>query len=250
MKALSKLQLNFSPTSPSDAVNKEYVDRKVDNAHLYHYCGTISSYDDLPTNNLKVGMTYNIENPDSEHGVKRGDNLAWDGDKWDNLAGYVDLSLFYTKDEIDAIISSNIGSIYLGEIELSNNRLNIEIPELSSDDINTHIILILKSMSSSTSVSVVNSSVTINSENTSFQIVDKFENPIRICDVINGGNITLCFNGTDFILLNKEYLLDSYQSDSIAFAPTAHALKQVYDHFESVIGNIPEVLDSINRVVI
>lgn len=252
MDVLSKLKLNFIPTSPEDAVNKAYVDQKTENAYIYHYCGTLSTYNDLPVDNLEVGMVYNIEHEDLEHGIKQGDNLAWDGTKWDNLSGYVDLSGFYTKDEVDNIVSEvqrKFNTVYFGKITKSGNKVNIISEEFSEENINSHSILVLDSNFVDGSSTVLNKKVLINSNRTDFEIHGKYSSIVRIRD-ISSGNVLLSFDGENFTILNREILIDSYHDNSIMNAPTVNALTQVYNYFESAIGDIPEVLDSINRVVI
>lgn len=70
--------------------DKNAVDSKI--SSVYKYKGTVSTYADLPSTDLTVGDVYNIETADSTHGVKAGDNVAWNGTAWDVLAGTVDLS--------------------------------------------------------------------------------------------------------------------------------------------------------------
>lgn len=95
------------PTKTSDLTNDSgFIDKDVNNlanyykktevdtkiSSVYKYKGTVSTYADLPSSNLTVGDVYNIETADSTHGVKAGDNVAWNGNAWDVLAGTVDLS--------------------------------------------------------------------------------------------------------------------------------------------------------------
>ena len=75
--------------------DKNAVDTKI--SAVYKYKGTVSTYNDLPSTNLTIGDVYNIETADSTHGVKAGDNVAWNGTAWDVLAGTVDLSGYQTK---------------------------------------------------------------------------------------------------------------------------------------------------------
>ena len=59
---------------------------------VYQYKGSVATYADLPTTGQKVGDVWNVETADPDHGIKAGDNVAWDGTKWDVLAGNHDLS--------------------------------------------------------------------------------------------------------------------------------------------------------------
>ena len=88
------------------------------------------------------------------------------------------------------------------------------------------------------------------SENFDCSASPKYGNLPTYHDIINGGTIVLGFNGQNFVLLNKPYLLDSYTSKSTDYGTTANAVKTVYDHFTDIIGDIPEVLDAINRKVV
>ena len=72
-----------------DAYTKQEVDAKT--AKLYEFKGNVNTYEDLPTENLSVGDTYNI--------LSTGANYAWDGESWDNLSGIVDISHLLSKED-------------------------------------------------------------------------------------------------------------------------------------------------------
>ncbi|MDY4697394.1 MAG: hypothetical protein SO362_05865 [Selenomonas montiformis] len=57
------------------------------------YKGSVDTYTALPTSN-KVGDMYNIAHADSDHGIKAGDNVIWNGTDWDNTGGTIDTSTF------------------------------------------------------------------------------------------------------------------------------------------------------------
>ena len=59
---------------------------------VYQYKGSVATYADLPTTGQKVGDVWNVETADPDHGIKTGDNVAWDGAQWDILGGNHDLS--------------------------------------------------------------------------------------------------------------------------------------------------------------
>lgn len=59
---------------------------------VYQYKGSVDTYADLPTTGQKVGDVWNVETADPDHGIKAGDNVAWDGAQWDTLGGNHDLS--------------------------------------------------------------------------------------------------------------------------------------------------------------
>lgn len=66
----------------TDAYSKAEVDSKI--SSVYRYKGTVANAAALPTSNLTVGDTYNLENS--------GKNLAWTGTEWDDLGGTFDFS--------------------------------------------------------------------------------------------------------------------------------------------------------------
>ena len=59
---------------------------------VYQYKGSVATYADLPTTGQKIGDVYNVVTADPDHGIKAGDNVAWDGAQWDILGGNHDLS--------------------------------------------------------------------------------------------------------------------------------------------------------------
>ena len=59
---------------------------------VYQYKGSVATYADLPTTGQKVGYVWNVATADPDHGIKAGDNVAWDGAQWDILGGNHDLS--------------------------------------------------------------------------------------------------------------------------------------------------------------
>lgn len=61
-------------------------------ATVYKYKGSVETYADLPTSEQQIGDVWNVETADPDHGIKAGDNVAWDGAQWDVLGGNHDLS--------------------------------------------------------------------------------------------------------------------------------------------------------------
>ena len=61
------------------------------------YKGSKDTYAELPTSGNKVGDVWNIVAADPTHGVKAGDNVAWNGTAWDVLGGVTDLSAYFNK---------------------------------------------------------------------------------------------------------------------------------------------------------
>ena len=75
-----------TPTQDAHAATKAYVDSAV--SAVYKYKGSVANQSALPSAGQTVGDVYNVEDT--------GDNYAWDGEKWDKLAGTVDLSGYLT----------------------------------------------------------------------------------------------------------------------------------------------------------
>ena len=71
-----------------------------DVSSMYTYKGSVETYANLPSSGQKTGDTYNIETADPQHGIKEGDNVAWNGTGWDNFGGVLNLDGYQPK--IDA----------------------------------------------------------------------------------------------------------------------------------------------------
>ena len=84
-----------SVSSIASSIASSMIDTRLTN--VYTYKGSIDSYSSLPNGGQKVGDIYNIESADTTHGIKAGDNVAWNGTEWDVLAGTVDLSGYADK---------------------------------------------------------------------------------------------------------------------------------------------------------
>ena len=74
---------------------------------VYQYKGSVATYADLPTTGQKVGDVWNIETADPDHGIKAGDNVAWDGAQWDTLGGNHDLSGYAQLNSANTFTASN-----------------------------------------------------------------------------------------------------------------------------------------------
>lgn len=86
---------------------KTEVDTKI--SSVMRYKGSKDTYAELPST-AEVGDVWNVVQADSEHGVRAGDNLAWNGTAWDNLGGSVDLSGYATKSDLDTKVDKVDGS--------------------------------------------------------------------------------------------------------------------------------------------
>ena len=92
----------------TDAYTKTEIDNKLTSAMRYK--GEKETYADLPTTGNVTGDVWNIATADATHGIKAGDNVAWNGTTWDVLSGLMDLSNYLkvdsvvTNDDIDTIV--------------------------------------------------------------------------------------------------------------------------------------------------
>ncbi|MCM1497226.1 MAG: hypothetical protein NC124_02050 [Clostridium sp.] len=77
----------------SDVYTKTEVDAKV--SSVYKFKGSVANYEALPTTDLVVGDTYNIEDT--------GANYAWTGMFWDKLSETIDLSNYVALDNDQTI---------------------------------------------------------------------------------------------------------------------------------------------------
>ena len=70
------------------------------------YAGQVDNYSDLADVTKNKGDVWNIVNADTAHGIKAGDNVAWNGTDWDDLSGTVDLSIYAEKVDYQKAITS------------------------------------------------------------------------------------------------------------------------------------------------
>lgn len=126
-----KTQLNNYVTTAT--ANTTYA-KKSDISNIYKFKGTKTNYADLPTTDRVIGDVWNITNADAEHGIKAGDNVAWNGTVWDNLSGTVDLSAYATKDKAFTkdTVSTGPNQFLAGPI---NTRGNIGLRKIDISDI-------------------------------------------------------------------------------------------------------------------
>lgn len=93
----------------TDAYTKTEINSMV--SSVLHYKGTKTTYSDLPTTGNVVGDVWNIEHNDTAHGVRAGDNVAWNGTTWDVLAGTVDLSGYVRSGDLREMTETEIKDI-------------------------------------------------------------------------------------------------------------------------------------------
>lgn len=96
-------------SSIASSIASSMIDARL--TSVYTYKGSVENYSSLPNSDQKVGDTYNVRNADDEHGIKAGDNVAWNGTGWDDLSGQVDLTSYALKE--DAATDHNHDGQYL-----------------------------------------------------------------------------------------------------------------------------------------
>lgn len=84
---------DLSPYAKTADIASTYA-KKTDISTAFRYRGSVDTYSALPTNGVAVGDVYNVVAADTANNIKAGDNVAWNGNGWDNLSGIVDLSAY------------------------------------------------------------------------------------------------------------------------------------------------------------
>ena len=86
---------------------------------VYTYRGSKATFAELPEEGMIAGDVWNVEEKVENHPA--GTNWAWTGEAWDALAGSIDLSAYYTSEQVDAAIKveSDRAIAKEGELQLS-----------------------------------------------------------------------------------------------------------------------------------
>lgn len=113
---------------------------------VFTYKGSVSNFNSLPSN-PKVGDVYNVESSfvvtsetilgdliTKEYPV--GTNVAWNGEIWDPLAGFVDLSNYATKLELTDV-QTQVSELHVKSVDPSDKILTLN----SDGNLSTHITL-------------------------------------------------------------------------------------------------------------
>lgn len=94
---IQKVKSNVLQLSNS-VYTKSEIDGKLTGA--FHYKGSVETYAELPKEDLQIGDVWNVVQPDVDHHINAGDNVAWNGSGWDALCGVVDLSGYDTIEQV------------------------------------------------------------------------------------------------------------------------------------------------------
>lgn len=112
---------------------KEEINTKI--SGVYHYKGSVATYEDLPTEGVEIGDVYNV--------IATGMNYAWTAEGWDALGNLFDAGNYYTKDQADDQIDAKLGDYTTTE------DLNQELDKkANSEEVNTKITSIENQISS------------------------------------------------------------------------------------------------------
>lgn len=108
---------------------------------IYKFKGSKQTYAELlEITDAVVGDVWNIINADVEHDINAGDNLAWTGTVWDNLRGYIDLSNYYKKGEIDEKYNDIIEKLKKLQKELEEKFKQAEVDITSAREYSEQIV--------------------------------------------------------------------------------------------------------------
>ena len=96
------------------------------------YRGSVASFSALPTSGQSVGDMYNIKAAGGTDAngtaIRAGDNVVWNGSGWDDQAGTVDLSNYYTKSEINgAVVSATVSDATLTFIHKDASKSTVTV---------------------------------------------------------------------------------------------------------------------------
>ena len=120
-------------TKVANTYTKAEVDSKV--SSVMRYKGSKDTYADLPAEGNVIGDVWNITTADATHGIKAGDNVAWNGTGWDVLGGAIDLSGYATKtdlnDKVDKVEGSRLITSAEGE-KLANIEAGAQVNKIES----------------------------------------------------------------------------------------------------------------------
>ena len=110
-------ELKFDDTPTVDSTNlvnsgniKKYVDEAVTRVYRYQGSKTVAEINAIDVADLVVGDLFNIKDSGTitigsePCSVHAGDNIAWDGEKWDNSNGIYDLSNYVSFGEFEATL--------------------------------------------------------------------------------------------------------------------------------------------------
>lgn len=107
-----------------DKTIKAYVDSKL--TAVYTYKGSVANDQALPAQDQTVGDVYNVEDT--------GKNVAWDGEKWDELGGTVDLSAYAKTENVNAQLATKANQAQIDTLASDVDNIgNVVIPQMNTN---------------------------------------------------------------------------------------------------------------------
>lgn len=105
---------------------KTDIDGKI--SGVYHYRGSVATYEDLPKEGQVVGDVYNV--------VATGMNYAWTTEGWDELGSLFEADNYYSKEETVEEINTKLTDYKTETIdpELAKKADKAELESLASKD--------------------------------------------------------------------------------------------------------------------
>lgn len=96
------------------------------------YRGSVASFSALPASGQSVGDMYNIKAAGGTDAngtaIRAGDNVVWNGSGWDDQAGTVDLSNYYTKSEVNgAVVLATVSDATLTLIHKDASKSTVTV---------------------------------------------------------------------------------------------------------------------------
>lgn len=96
------------------------------------YRGSVASFSALPASGQSVGDMYNIKAAGGTDAngtaIRAGDNVVWNGSGWDDQAGTVDLSNYYTKSEVNgSVVSATVSNATITFIHKDASKSTVTV---------------------------------------------------------------------------------------------------------------------------
>ena len=137
----AKSSQNSAATSETNAktalVSCQNIQTQVNNGlqsltSAVKYRGSVTSFSALPAYGQSVGDMYNIKSVGGTDAngtaIRAGDNVVWNGSGWDDQAGTVDLSNYYTKSEMNgAVVSATVSDATLTFIHKDASKSTVTV---------------------------------------------------------------------------------------------------------------------------
>lgn len=96
------------------------------------YRGSVASFAALPASGRSVGDMYNVKAAGGTDAngtaIRAGDNVVWNGSGWDDQAGTVDLSNYYTKSEVNgSVVSATVSNATITLIHKDASKSTVTV---------------------------------------------------------------------------------------------------------------------------